>query len=95
MEKDGEADPAPALIRPTYSTPIKNLCATRAAAEELPSLEGEDRAHQHARVQELLRVADEQADANWQMQEPSYSRGSKLPANSRGTLRDTQHASSP
>ena len=64
MEKDGEPDPTPAPTRPTYSTPVKNLRAARAAAEELPSLEGEARARQHARVQELLRIADEQADAN-------------------------------
>ena len=50
MEKDREPDPVPALIRPTYSTPIKNLRTVRAAAEELPSLEGEERARQHARV---------------------------------------------
>ena len=90
MEKDGEPDPAPAPTRPTYSTPIKNLRAARAAAEELPSLEGEERARQHARVQELLCVADEQAGANRQTQEElSYSRGGRLPANSRGASRDT------
>jgi hypothetical protein len=46
--------------KPKYSSPAKNLSAAQAAAAELPHLAGDALRKQHARVKELLDVANQQ-----------------------------------
>jgi hypothetical protein len=48
----------PIINKPTYSTPTKNLCATRYITSELDGLQGEDLREKQARIQELLDAAD-------------------------------------
>ncbi|KAE8789474.1 hypothetical protein D1007_36365 [Hordeum vulgare] len=46
--------------QPVYETPAANLRAAQVAMEEMPSLEGEERAFQEKRVKDLLDAANEQ-----------------------------------
>jgi hypothetical protein len=43
----------PVIAKPTYSTPTKNLRATRYITSELAGLQGEDLREKQARLQEL------------------------------------------
>jgi hypothetical protein len=53
----------PIINKPTYSTPMKNLRATRYITSELDGLQGEDLREKQARIQELLDAADLQQQA--------------------------------
>jgi hypothetical protein len=48
----------PAIAKPTYSTPTKNLCVARYISSELAGLQGDDLQEKQARLQELLNAAD-------------------------------------
>jgi hypothetical protein len=53
----------PIITKPTYSTPMKNLCAVRYITSELDGLQGEDLQEKQARIQELLDAANLQQQA--------------------------------
>jgi hypothetical protein len=53
----------PIITKPTYSTPTKNLHATRYITSKLDGLQGEDLREKQARIQELLDAADLQQQA--------------------------------
>jgi hypothetical protein len=48
----------PIINKPTYSTPMKNLRATRYITSELGGLQGEDLWEKQAQIQELLDTAN-------------------------------------
>ncbi|XP_024310616.1 uncharacterized protein LOC104584890 isoform X3 [Brachypodium distachyon] len=54
-------------LKPKYNTPVKNLRAAEAAAEELPNFTGEALRQQQLRVKELLQMANEQNEAYMRM----------------------------
>jgi hypothetical protein len=55
--------PSPIIAKPTYSTPTKNLHATRYISSELTGLQGEELQEGQAWLQELLNAADLQQQA--------------------------------
>src|SRR5664279_4060013 len=57
---DGEPATPPGFRRPVYSSPVKNMKATQAAAAEMAGLEGEELRQQQRRVQDLLAAANQQ-----------------------------------
>jgi hypothetical protein len=68
----------PIINKPTYSTPMKNLCATRYITSELEGLQGEDLREKQARIQELLDAADLQQQAMEPRGEASETRYENL-----------------
>jgi hypothetical protein len=67
----------PIITKPTYNTPTKNLRTTRYITSELDGLQGEDLREKHARIQELLNVADLQQQAMEPCGEASRTRYEK------------------
>jgi hypothetical protein len=65
----------PIINKPTYSTPMKNLCATRYITSELDRLQGEDLREKQAQIQELLDAADLQQQAMEPCGEASGTQG--------------------
>jgi hypothetical protein len=55
--------PSPIIAKPTYSTPTKNLHATRYISSELTGLQGEELQEGQAWLQEILNAADLQQQA--------------------------------
>jgi hypothetical protein len=53
----------PIINKPTYSTPIKNLCTARYITSELDGLQGKNLWEKQAQIQELLDTADLQQQA--------------------------------
>jgi hypothetical protein len=53
----------PIINKPTYSTLMKNLHATRYITSELDGLQGKDLWEKQAQIQELLNTADLQQQA--------------------------------
>ncbi|KAK1678450.1 hypothetical protein QYE76_039298 [Lolium multiflorum] len=85
IDRDGADAPAPSMELPLYNTPDKNMLAAEAAAEELHRLEGEELRRQTERVTELLKAANQDANAP----RASHARGAA------GNARDTAESISP
>jgi hypothetical protein len=60
LDCDTDSAPRDSMAKPVYSTPIKNMRAAEAAAQELSRLEGEEPRRQTERMAELLRIANQQ-----------------------------------
>ena len=56
---------------PVYATPMENLRAAQAAADELDHLEGDEHRYMTARLQQLLDTATAQQEAGCRVVEPS------------------------
>ena len=60
LARDDQPAPRLAFAQPTYGSPVRNMRAAEAAAEELPNIEGEELRRQQQRVRELLAAANRQ-----------------------------------
>ena len=56
--------------RPFYATPMENIRAAQAAADELDHLEGDERRYMMERVQQLIDAAAAQQEAGCRAEEP-------------------------
>src|SRR3954466_14329365 len=75
--------------RPVYATPVENIQAAQAAADELENLEGEERRLMTERVQRLLDVAGAQNAAGCRTEGPQQQKDDLPPRRDQGATSRT------